>query len=165
MTTAWLHSESSLKSMAADVARVWRTVGIEPPLVVGLQGDLGAGKTTWVRALLAGLGYVGNVPSPTYTLLEHYECESLEIVHLDLYRLGCDEDLENIGIRDWLARDDAWILAEWPQRAPHFAARCDLLLDIAIDSGEGRRIHWRTQTERGRRALAVLDELFSNYQR
>ena len=58
------------------------------PLVVGLRGELGAGKTTWVRALLRGLGYAGRVPSPTYTLLEHYPVGRLTVVHLDLYRLS-----------------------------------------------------------------------------
>ena len=112
-------------------ARAW-------PLVIGLRGDLGSGKTTWMRSMLRGLGYSGRVPSPTYTLLEQYACGELSIVHLDLYRLRGADELENLGLRDWLAESSRWIAVEWPERAPQLAERCDLTLEFAI-AGPGRR--------------------------
>jgi tRNA threonylcarbamoyladenosine biosynthesis protein TsaE len=78
-----LHSEEDLIEYAGDLAR--RLEATERyPLIVGLQGDLGAGKTTWVRGMLRGLGLKGRIPSPTYTLLEHYRVGGLVAVQLDL---------------------------------------------------------------------------------
>jgi tRNA threonylcarbamoyladenosine biosynthesis protein TsaE len=131
---------------ALDSARAW-------PLVIGLRGDLGSGKTTWVRAMLRGLGYTGRVPSPTYTLLEQYACGELLIVHLDLYRLRSGEELENLGLRDWLAEPKRWMAVEWPERAPELAARCDLVLDLAISASGGRRVTVTAATPAGGQAL------------
>ncbi len=166
-----LVSEARLGALAGRVGQTWLAAGCRP-LVIGLRGQLGAGKTSWVRALLRGLGFGGRVPSPTYTLLEHYEglggssvpLGPVTLVHLDLYRLESDADLENIGVRDWLGRDDVWIVAEWPERAAQFALSCDLILSFAIVSSEARTIDWQAQTVRGAEALAALSELLSNYQ-
>lgn len=100
------------------------------PLLIGLRGDLGAGKTTFVRALLRGLGYEHRVPSPTYTLLENYDVGGLTVVHLDLYRLASAAELENLGLRDWLEAAATWVLIEWPDRVPELIRRCDLLLTL-----------------------------------
>jgi tRNA threonylcarbamoyladenosine biosynthesis protein TsaE len=123
------------------------------PLVIGLTGDLGSGKTTWVRAMLRGLGYGGRVPSPTYTLLEQYELDGLTLVHLDLYRLSGDAELENLGVRDWLAERAVWIVLEWPERAPAFARRCDLLLTFADHGANARRVAFKGLTDTGITAL------------
>lgn len=161
VTATRLPSEAALAALAGSIARAWQAAGVRR-LVIGLRGELGAGKTSFVRALLRGLGHGGRVPSPTYTLLEQYDVGHLAVVHLDLYRLGSDEELEHIGIRDWLGRDDAWILAEWPERAPSFAAHCDLLIDFAITGELERGLDWCAKTARGRHALgAARNELFS----
>jgi len=160
--TTWLASEAALEALAAAVGQCWRS-NRRRRLVAGLSGDLGAGKTAWVRAMLRGLGHAGKVPSPTYTLLEDYVVDGLEILHLDLYRLESDEDLENIGVRDWLGRKDVWIFAEWPERAPQFAAACDLILAFEISSAEARRVDWRAQSPSGERALTEINELLSSY--
>jgi tRNA threonylcarbamoyladenosine biosynthesis protein TsaE len=123
------------------------------PLVVGLRGDLGSGKTTWARAMLRGLGYGGRVPSPTYTLLEHYSLDGLDIVHLDLYRLTGDAELENLGLRDWLAEPATWLLVEWPERAPQLAAQCDLTLTFVEPGEGGRAVTFAAGTAAGIEAL------------
>jgi tRNA threonylcarbamoyladenosine biosynthesis protein TsaE len=133
-------------SRALLAARRW-------PLVVGLQGDLGSGKTTWARAMLRGLGYRGRVPSPTYTLLEEYDCDGLTVVHLDLYRLRGEAELENLGLRDWLADNRCWLVVEWPERAPQLAARCDLTLEFALTARAGRRVTATAGTRPGIEAL------------
>jgi len=153
--TAELDSEPKFAALAAEFARALVSARTWP-LVIGLRGDLGSGKTTWVRAMLRGLGYAGRVPSPTYTLLEQYTCGELSIVHLDLYRLRGAEELENLGLRDWLEESQRWIAVEWPERAPELAERCDLTLEFAIPASGGRRMTATAQTHLGIEALRAV---------
>ena len=157
-----LASEQALSQLAASFARALHAARVWP-LALGLRGDLGSGKTTWARAMLRGLGYAGRVPSPTYTLLEHYACGGLSIVHLDLYRLRGDAELENLGLRDWLAEPLRWILVEWPERAPQLASRCDLTLELVITASSGRRVTASAATSIGHAALLALRQgVFNN---
>lgn len=128
-------------------------------LIVALAGDLGSGKTTWARAMLRGLGYAGRVPSPTYTLLEHYALPGLDVVHLDLYRLSGDAELENLGLRDWLARPATWLLVEWPERAPELARRADLVVAFTERAGGGRDVRFDARTPPGIEALEQARQL------
>ena len=128
------------------------------PLLIGLRGDLGAGKTTFVRALLRGLGYQARVPSPTYTLLEHYAVGELVVVHLDLYRLASEAELENLGLRDWLETSATWVLIEWPDRAPELARRCDLLLTLEETEAGARRLTLKAGSDAGIAALRDLSQ-------
>ena len=153
--TVELDSEAKFAEVAGEVARALAAARAWP-LVIGLRGDLGSGKTTWVRAMLRGLGYAGRVPSPTYTLLEQYTCGGLSVVHLDLYRLRGAEELENLGLRDWLAEPQRWIAVEWPERAPELAERCDLTLEFAIPTSGGRRVTAAAQTHLGIEALRAV---------
>jgi tRNA threonylcarbamoyladenosine biosynthesis protein TsaE len=128
------------------------------PLLFGLRGDLGTGKSTWARAMLRGLGHTGRVPSPTYTLLEHYELPPVHVIHLDLYRLAAEEEIENLGIRDWLSNPSAWMLIEWPERAPRLQQRCDLLLDFAFLNETGRNVTFTGTTAAGIAAVRTFHE-------
>ena len=145
-------SEASLEAAAARLGQRWQADGLGR-ISVGLSGDLGVGKTTFVRALLRGLGYTGRVPSPTYTLLEHYDVDSRTVVHLDLYRLADARELEFLGIRDWLARPSVWLFAEWPETGGAFAETLDLVLDIDIGPDDSRVIRPVARTGHGQHAL------------
>ena len=106
--------------------------------VVALSGGLGAGKTTLSRSILAALGYLGEVPSPTFTIVETYDPPAvrLPVVHADFYRLEDPSEAEEVGLDDY--RDGAVLLAEWPQNAGGFAhepACLSIELEIA---GKGR---------------------------
>ena len=94
----WIHAvpdEVAVSSLAAIFARL-----LESPLVIYLEGDLGAGKTMFARALIHALGYQGYVKSPTYGLLESYAVAGFSILHLDLYRIEDPEELEYLALRD-----------------------------------------------------------------
>lgn len=147
-------SEDSLRESAAHAACAWRDTDVSP-LIVGLEGDLGAGKTTWVRAALGGLGHMGRVPSPTFTLLEHYEIGPLTILHLDFYRLAEARELEFLGLRDWLALPRVWFFAEWPEQGGAFADSLDIRLRLDVGSDDRRTLMPEARTESGRRAVAA----------
>ena len=160
---AWrVEGEARFRELAQRVARHWRN---HAPcrLLVGLEGALGAGKTTWVRGMLEGLGHRGRVPSPTYTLLEHYEMGDVTAVHIDLYRLPEDQassrqalELEAIGVNDWLAQPDAWLLVEWPGRSQQLTERCDVLVEFEITGATERRISMTPHSPVGTALLADL---------
>lgn len=153
--TVEFDTEAELVAGAARFARALRASGAAP-LVIGLSGDLGSGKTTWARAMLRGLGYSGRVPSPTYTLLEQYACDGVLVAHLDLYRLRGDEELENLGLRDSLDEPTCWTLVEWPERAAQLAHRCDLLLQFDVRGSTARRLAANAITPAGNAALSAV---------
>ena len=105
-------------------------------VTVYLQGDLGAGKTTLVRGLLRELGVTGTVRSPSYTLLETYECSGHRVLHLDLYRLAGSADVAGLGLRDELD-PGVLLLIEWPERAAGSLPPADLIVALSA-MGEGR---------------------------
>ena len=125
----------SLPGLAAMADFGARVAGrLVPGDVVALEGTLGAGKTTLARHILAACGYAGEVPSPTFTIIETYDppATRLRIVHADFYRLEDPGELRELGLDDY--REDAALIAEWPANAGGFAheAQClSILLEIA----------------------------------
>jgi len=100
-----------------------------------LKGDLGSGKTTLARAILAALGVHENVPSPTFTLVQGYETPHLFVSHYDLYRLKRESELDELGLDE--ALDQGAALIEWPERAE--SRLPPDALTIALDAGAERR--------------------------
>lgn len=122
--------------------------------MVYLQGPLGAGKTTFVRGFLRGLGHTGIVKSPTYTLVESYHYNDLTVYHLDLYRLIDPEELEFVGVREFLAPDSVCLI-EWPECGVNFLPSADIVITLQY-LHPGRHITIDTQTPIGSDVLARL---------
>ncbi|MFT3790020.1 MAG: tRNA (adenosine(37)-N6)-threonylcarbamoyltransferase complex ATPase subunit type 1 TsaE [Rudaea sp.] len=122
--------------------------------VIHLRGDLGAGKTTFARALLAALGVGARVKSPTYSLIESYEVDGLRIHHLDLYRIAAPDELEFLGLSD-LATGHFLLLAEWPEHGGGALPPPDLVVHLA-HAGTKRRLRLEPRTTRARCWLATL---------
>ena len=115
--------------------------GLEPlvgPVLIVLEGPLGAGKTTLVRGLLRGMGHAGRVRSPTFTLLEPYELAGKTVAHLDLYRLSDPAELDFLGFSDLLAPGNV-ILVEWPERGGDRVGPPDMTLKLDYE-GPGRSL-------------------------
>jgi len=125
-------TEAETEQLGAELAPRLRA-----GLVLFLHGELGAGKTTLVRGMLRGLGYIGTVKSPTYTLVEPYQTGGLVIYHFDLYRLNDPEELEFLGVRDYLAGNGV-CLVEWAERGVGVLPAPDV--DILIERQEERRV-------------------------
>ena len=122
--------------------------------LVFIEGDLGAGKTTFARGLLRGFGHAGAVKSPTYTLVETYDVlnaaqSPLRIAHFDLYRLADPEELEFMGIRDYLEQEQL-CLVEWADKGYGILPQADLVIHIEVLE-KGRRLSWQAHTPKGDR--------------
>lgn len=134
-----------------------------PGVVIYLHGVLGAGKTTFVRGFLRGLGFDGKVKSPTYTLVEPYELDKLNVFHFDLYRLLNAEELHAIGLEDYFAVN-AVCLIEWPEKGSPILPAADLIANFDIleeQSGNqaahpARQIRLEARTAKGDGILARL---------
>lgn len=124
-------------------------------IYLALQGDLGAGKTTLVRYLLRALGVDGLIRSPTYTLLEDYEAAGRHLIHMDLYRLGDAQELDYLGVREWLG-GDVILLVEWAERAGKALPVPDLCLSLSITGAHSRRVSVTAGTAQGQSCLAAL---------
>ncbi|MCH9690643.1 MAG: tRNA (adenosine(37)-N6)-threonylcarbamoyltransferase complex ATPase subunit type 1 TsaE, partial [Gammaproteobacteria bacterium] len=112
--------------------------GLQRGLLVFLHGQLGAGKTTLSGGVLRAFGHRGGVKSPTYTLVEPYDFSNFQVYHFDLYRLGDAEELEYMGLRDYL-HPHSLSLVEWPQRGRGALPAEDLQLWLELDpKSEGR---------------------------
>lgn len=134
--------EAQLRDIANELAGL-----VYPPLVIFLDGPLGAGKTSFARALIQGLGYADRVKSPTYSLLESYTLDGVDVVHLDLYRINDPGELEFLSLDDMAAATIC--LVEWAENGLSALPDPDMILELD-GSGETRDMCFIGKTQKGR---------------
>lgn len=127
-----LEDSAATEALGAVLAR---SEAARAGLVVFLEGDLGAGKTTLARGWLRALGISGPIRSPTYTLIEPYRVDGRELLHMDLYRLRSPDELEGLGLDDY-PPDRSWWLVEWPAQGGALLPPADLLITLQVDEGK-----------------------------
>lgn len=124
---------------------------LHAPMVVYLNGDLGAGKTTFTRGVLRGLGHTGAVKSPTYAIVESYRLPECELNHFDLYRFAYPEEWEDAGLDDLFSGNSVNVI-EWSVQGGEYVPAPDLILNFSAQDG-GRVCNISAQSAQGQRSL------------
>ena len=164
MTHPTHHSERSLRLHLHDEAATSRlgkslAAALAPGLRLYLRGDVGAGKTTLVRALLRALGFRGRVKSPSYALVELYTVSRLNLYHFDFFRFLDPKEWSDAGFREYFSRD-AVCLVEWPEKAGDLLPAADIDIVLSIP-GSGRDALLTAHTRAGVQCLRTASQLKS----
>ena len=125
-----------------------------PGMNLYLKGELGSGKTTFVRGALRGLGYQDKVKSPTYTLVEPYSLEKFTIYHFDLYRFKDETEWDDAGFREYF-NNTSICLVEWPEKVGHILPKPDISIELS-HTAYGRHLHLISYTSIGTECLKAI---------
>lgn len=129
---------------------------LEVPMIVSMNGDLGAGKTTLVREIILALGVTGRVKSPTFTLLEEYDVDLGKVLHFDLYRFADPEEWLDLGFDELLDGNRYIAFIEWAERAQGLIICADWKIDINVINENMRELNIKGQTNLGEKCLRKL---------
>ena len=144
-----LETEQATETFATKFAAC-----LTAPLVITFSGDIGAGKTTFIRALLRRLGIQSAIKSPTFSLVESYQTELAYVHHFDLYRIQDQAELDYIGFRDYFD-EQAVCCIEWPERLGQYLQWADVSITMRV-KGAGREMQLLSASEAG---TVFLDKL------
>ncbi len=125
-----------------------------PSLIITFSGDLGAGKTTIIRAMLRHLGVQSAIKSPTFSLVESYTCNQLTLHHFDLYRIHHEEELEYLGFRDYFTPESICCI-EWAENAGGALPHVDIRFKLGV-KGAGREMQIMALSAAGKSVIARL---------
>lgn len=145
--TLFLPDEATTQSVGEKLAHQLST-----PLVVALNGPLGAGKSTLIRAMLRKLGVTGPIKSPTYALVEPYIFSNYSIYHFDFYRFFDENEWEDSGFRDYF-NSQSICLVEWAEKAGRVLPPTDLRIDLQYAFPDGRNLNVHALSKAGEGVL------------
>jgi tRNA threonylcarbamoyladenosine biosynthesis protein TsaE len=148
---SWQSEDDTRQTAASFAAALATTAPVS--LFVTLEGDLGAGKTTFVRHLLQAMGVTGRIKSPTYAVVESYDM--IHLWHFDFYRFNDPQEWEEAGFRDIFA-GPGYKLAEWPIKAEGLLPMADIAILIVANTDESRTVTLRAQTAMGNQMVNQL---------
>jgi tRNA threonylcarbamoyladenosine biosynthesis protein TsaE len=126
--------EDELNRFGEDLGGVLR-----PPVIIGISGDLGTGKTTLVQAICRGIGAEVPATSPTYALVHRYESPRGPVFHVDCYRIKSSKEARDLGLDDILLQK-AILLVEWPEHAGHMMPPLERYFQLSHDSDGAYRV-------------------------
>lgn len=124
------------------------------PLIITFHGEIGAGKTTIIRAMLRSMGVESAIKSPTFSLVESYQCRGMDVHHFDLYRIHTEDELDYLGFRDYFTPQSICCI-EWAEHAGKSLPAVDIRFKLGI-KGAGRELHGTASSVAGKRILACL---------
>jgi tRNA threonylcarbamoyladenosine biosynthesis protein TsaE len=150
VATRFLPDAAATLRAGARIAR-----GLRGGLVIGMSGELGAGKTTLVRGMLRALGWTGSVKSPSYALVEYYVVSSLYFYHFDFYRFGDPDEWRHTGFAEYF-RPDSICVIEWPERLGRWLPEVDLAARLE-HADRGRVLTLNAMTPAGRACLQAAE--------
>ena len=139
------HSETLAESLAENLSA---------PAIFTFSGDIGSGKTTLIRALLRQLGIKSSIKSPTFSLVETYDCADFVVHHFDFYRIENSSALDELGLRDYLSTD-AVCFIEWPKDLLANRVSVDVAFSLTTH-GDGRELCAQAYTTLGRRLASLM---------
>jgi len=145
----FLENEAATQAFAKRLATVSQS-----PLLIYFYGEIGSGKTTFIRAFLRAFGVTGRIKSPTFTLVEVYPVEQQTFVHVDLYRLAVAEEFLYIGLDEYLT-EDAICCIEWADRVEGLLPPADLYCYLNIYR-QGRQLKLTAASDRGYKLINVI---------
>lgn len=144
-----------LPTEAASMALATCFAGrLTSPSLLTFSGEIGVGKTFFIRAMLRALGVMSAIKSPTFSLVESYDCKTFLVHHFDLYRIQDDAELEYIGFRDYFSKHSVCCI-EWPERAGDTALTVDLHFAFEL-KGSGRLVTIEAFSTAGETMLSYL---------
>lgn len=155
-----LDNELQTQALARDLAQaIEKQQDLQKPLRLYFIGEIGAGKSCFIRELLQTLGVKQKIKSPTFSIIESYQTDSDLFVHMDLYRLMDEEELEYLGLDEY-ELDASIILIEWPEKVSCLAS-CDLNIKLdSIDFGQKRKISIQSISKTGKIILQGMKNDF-----
>lgn len=149
-TTIFLAQEEDTLLLGRNLAK-----NLPQGLLIFLKGDLGSGKTTLVRGLLAALGHAGRVKSPSYNLIEQYQINNVNLNHIDLYRFNSPEEWVSAGFNEFINDLDVTMI-EWAEKAKGVLCEPDVMVEILYEKSGGREASIYSFSKKGTKYCSGL---------